>query len=85
MVEEVVLACPECGSTEEVGSNDVVAATARGRWVRDANGEPRFHPEGWTEVHWDSQETSDTHPAICEACGWSGPEAELVVPDEEDA
>jgi hypothetical protein len=73
-----VLRCPNCGS-EDVGSADTILATALGVWVIDPEKGRMFEPEGYTEVHWDTQVTADPeNPAYCTRCSWSGSPDNMV-------
>jgi hypothetical protein len=71
-----VLKCPSCGS-EEIGSDDVILATAWGDWYIDPEtGRRMFEGGGETEVHWDTQvnvvREGDNWACRCADCGWEG-------------
>lgn len=83
---EIVLRCPNCG-VDNVGSNDVVQATAQGEWVQTVDTTTgktyrTFVPGGYTDVHWDSQEADEDDPCFCQSCTWQGSENELLLPDQ---
>lgn len=76
------LFCPKCES-EDVGSADMVLATAYGSWETDDAGNRVFVGIGDTNVHWDTQAPADVAvPCVCTNCGWSGSEAALVTAEE---
>ena len=79
MAEDRVLACPNCGN-EHVGSNDSVAAIARGQWVEEPDGDRIFLPGGYTDMCWDSQTADAEKPAYCQVCASEWSLDQLVLP-----
>ena len=71
---ETVLACPECGSTA-LGVDQTISGTSYCEITRDAGGKVDFGWTGYTEVWWDSSESTDK--IECCDCGWDGGEDDL--------
>lgn len=72
----IYMACPFCGSVDELRTNEVLSATADVTVVADKiTGEMDAQWSGYTDVDWDSQ---DTVGLGCGNCDWSGEWSDLV-------
>jgi hypothetical protein len=77
---EYALRCPQCDAGD-VGELDSILGTAQGCWWKTKEGKIEFEPDGYTLVHWDTQNPADPRrPCICERCGWQGRTSELKLP-----
>lgn len=75
-------ACPQCKSSESLGTNELIPGTA----MCDVADDGEILYQGWTDVCWDGQETimEDGEPTMfCKGCAWSGKRSELIPAEVE--
>lgn len=60
------LACPECGSTTDLGTTEQLSGIAPATFFINSKGEVEADFDGETIVHWDLSETTGIE---CQ-CGW---------------
>jgi hypothetical protein len=79
------LACPQCGS-EDLATTEDISGSAHGH-AAVVRGERVFNHTGWTDVHWDSAESTGVE---CLSCFWrqeaaqDGPALDELVEVEVD-
>lgn len=79
----VLLACPACGSHEQLRDITIYPGTCAGEYARLGDGTIDFEGCGETDIHWDAGE-APANNVECHACQWEGKQEDLILARDED-
>ena len=71
-----VVACPECGSTQNLGELETLEAISEAEQITVGEDGLVYEWSGHTDFF---QENCETIGVVCRKCDWEGQEAELVA------